>query len=66
MLNVYDADGEEFVIAETPEDAPTTWEQRAAESAFSYHDDGTGKTTTKACGEWAAERGRGYFASANY
>lgn len=46
--------------------APTTWEQRAAESAFSYHDDGTGKTTTKACGEWAAERGRGYFASANY
>lgn len=74
-LHVY-TDDEEFVIAASPEDAVAVmreangvadvanWQQMPDDKPFTY-DDGL-NIAKKTCGEWARERGRGYFCTANY
>lgn len=74
-LHVY-TDDEEFVIASSEADAAAVlreasnavdvaiWFQLPDDRAFTY-DDGQ-SIVKKTCGEWAKERGRGYFCAANY
>ena len=75
MLHVF-TDDEEFVIADSPEDADAVmrdlkydgpampWTQMPDERPFTF-DDGQA-IVKKTCGEWCAERGRGYFCAENY
>jgi hypothetical protein len=72
-------DEEEFVIAASPEDAdavmrdmrydgpPIAWWQMPDDRPFTYCPDNDEATAVKkTCAEWCAEKGRGYFCSANY
>ena len=72
-------DGDDFVIAASPEDAdaamvehggsvvdPIEWQQLPDDRQFIVDlDDGNG-AVKKTCAAWARERGRGYFCTANY
>jgi len=79
-LHVWSADdGEEFVIAETEEDAlavlveavgpvsvdPIAWEQLPDDRPFTMREE-DGSRVTKTCAEWCTEVGRGYFAHVWY
>lgn len=72
-LHIY-TDDEEFIIAASPDDAHavmremgchdvTNFHQYPDDKPFTFHDT---ETTTKPAKEWAAERGRGWFACVNY
>jgi hypothetical protein len=68
----YSAEDAALVYAGTgaepmPEDIP--WTACADDKVFTFHDEdenGNRRETRKTMGEHAAERGRGYFGSANY
>ena len=76
-LHVYSVAEEEWVIAADGDDAmavmretgadpgePDHYEQCADAKPFTFNDGDV--SATKTFGEWAAERGRGYFCTANY
>lgn len=76
-LKLFMNEAEDFVIAESPEDATAVmrecgmhlepddeWSEYPAAKPFEFsHDDGRRETKTAA--EWCAQEGRGYFASGN-
>lgn len=78
-LHVWTNDGDDFVIAASADDANAVmveyggsaldvddWTQMLDDRPFTADiDDGNGPVK-KTCGEWAQERGRGYFCTLNY
>jgi hypothetical protein len=79
-LHVYTND-DEFVIAASPDDAKAvmiesgcfhesdeqpSWRQMSDAQPFTADLDTGDGPVKKTCGEWAKERGRGYFCAANY
>lgn len=80
MLKVWTNDAD-YVIAESAEDAAvilfeetltppdrTTFEPCADRGSFTFYEDGTRarEGVTKTFGEWATERGRGYFCTSEF
>ncbi len=77
MLHVY-TDDEEFVIAESPEDADAVvrdlkydgpameWQQMPDDRPFTADLDNGEGPVKRTCAEWCAARGRGYFCALNY
>ena len=79
-LHVFQDEGlVDTVVARDPDDAKAVWEEHAGvtyndepwaqlpdDKRFTIINEDTGAETSQTCGEWAAERGRGFLCSTEY
>ncbi len=75
-------DGEDWVVAESAEDATAIWTEHYGEpaeelhwkrwddvrtlSVFDFDEDGNVHKVMRPCAEWIAQNGRGWLCSVNY